>query len=714
MPHRISDNKIIYQNRIYTSYIYGKYGWLSKLFEPLLSEGMYWGEGRTLQEDPDLWICDYAITRTKKTKNLRNSMGGEKGLFTKIRDSEPFAWMIMHAEAEGDFSATIGHPGQFFEVRILEERQVIEVYQIVEVGRRNLRSLVFSSDAYHSHQYLNRKLVNRHKPLMPQAERVGGNMFGGLFTDVGCLVPRPGAGNMQDDPVGSLVITRKSLLSDGDSLSSSTASLGASSDMIVGCSGGDGGSDWEEYVPETWLQGLIPSVFLDEDGLHFWKRSDHTIVGYPTKKTRTELSKYLLNIKPTSSTTGDSLQGQALISAQMINPREETQARPLYLMNLLEASEDTPLGVLAKLVERVETLSHVLVWSYSNAKVGEHAEISFIEFVRLNLRFTLGYDSEENPRFYSLDHDGLFISQTQSLSWTETLPHSLVLEDRFKQLFLLVPRYMMQRPEIIACPFSTSLISQHSDKSGTTGYYLYPVHLSQALLKTPSLASALYLFGIFLLRRKYTLAAQALSWCYTDLPYSQEELRNLSLVNETSMDTHPDAVACRLRLALITLESSTTTVFEIDLNTEYVQYHSRRSHVSLPCRLTLEEEEALLKIAHHPFYTVMSVYFEKVRNVREGKSDAENFFLELPTSPLRGGYDVAMMYARNTPVESFWGQYRYTRPDKSVLTNPYSALIPLLPIKTVIILMDGTRKRMNSKFLGGERSERMRIIFFIS
>lgn len=135
----------------------------------------------------------------------------------------------------------------FYEIRVFEERQIFEVYAIKEVGRRTKRSLVFTSDGYHSMKYLERKLGDRHRPLLLKAERIAGNMLGLLFDAEGNLVPMPGAGSKQDDSFGSLVITRRSLTSDTDE------------------------SDWEEFVPSCWLEGLLPGVFLEKNGLQFWK-----------------------------------------------------------------------------------------------------------------------------------------------------------------------------------------------------------------------------------------------------------------------------------------------------------------------------------------------------------------------------------------------------------------------------------------------------------
>lgn len=150
MPHVVSPEKVIYMNRAYSSYKYGKYGWLSKLLEPLIQESMALPNGRVVGEDPEIWISDYAVTRT------RNLATPKRNAFSEIQNSEPFAWLLMHVDAEGDYSETIGHPGIFYEVRVFEERQIFEVYALEEVGRRNKRSLVFTSDGYHSLKYLNR------------------------------------------------------------------------------------------------------------------------------------------------------------------------------------------------------------------------------------------------------------------------------------------------------------------------------------------------------------------------------------------------------------------------------------------------------------------------------------------------------------------------------------------------------------------------------
>jgi hypothetical protein len=105
MPKVISPEKVVYQNRVYNSYKYGKYGWFSKLFEPLLQEAMELPNGKKVSEDPELWICDYAVMRT------RGLAQPPRNAFSEIQASEPFAWLLMYVEAQGDYAETIGHPG---------------------------------------------------------------------------------------------------------------------------------------------------------------------------------------------------------------------------------------------------------------------------------------------------------------------------------------------------------------------------------------------------------------------------------------------------------------------------------------------------------------------------------------------------------------------------------------------------------------------------
>ena len=136
-------------------------------------------------------------------------------------------------------------------------------------------------------------------------------------------------------------------------------------------------------------------------------------------------------------------------------------------------------------------------------------DISLVELPRLKLRFECKvHHSEGLARLHSLDYADYTISLeagTATEALIQDLPHAVVLEDRLKQKFLLVPNYAVERVPIGLCPLNSELVLKCSEfqqpaamwatdkwcASVQTRFYIYPVHLSRAFLQTPSLAAAL-------------------------------------------------------------------------------------------------------------------------------------------------------------------------------------------------------------------------------
>jgi hypothetical protein len=135
---------------------------------------------------------------------------------------------------------------------------------------------------------------------------------------------------------------------------------------------------------------------------------------------------------------------------------------------------------------------------------------------------------------------------------------------------------------------------------------MYDVHVSGSFLVSKSLAARIYLVLMRLMARDYVAASRLISACATDTPFDGEERWLMSMVKETADDWHPDAHACRLRLALICLECGETQLLEeewkveknnqellsIDLDGYFIQKYN---HVSASCRLLPEDETELMR-----------------------------------------------------------------------------------------------------------------------
>lgn len=148
---------------------------------------------------------------------------------------------------------------------------------------------------------------------------------------------------------------------------------------------------------------------------------------------------------------------------------------------------------------------------------------------------------------------------------------------------------------------------------------------------------------------------------------------------------HPDALACRLRLHLILLESGSELIPLQVLVKTYKSYRDKIAHVSLECKLTLDEEEDLLNT--HALDPFMQDYIRVLKDVLKGKiTEGE---LNLDADPATHcGHLVESFYRTSVTSDfrSFYGNYRcefffvdwvdtcvrYSRPTEKTLKNSKS------------------------------------------
>jgi len=214
------------------------------------------------------------------------------------------------------------------------------------------------------------------------------------------------------------------------------------------------------------------------------------------------------------------------------------------------------------------------------------------------------------------------------------IPHSLLLENAKKDLWLLVPNTPLKRPTVFTCPFSTELLAARSDPrwlaTMDTRFFVYPVHVSHTFLHSATLASTFYLLVLALLSRDYLRCSRLLETCEIDVPLGEEERFVFGMVEQSLHDQHPDAHAIRLKLFVcVWLSGSEGGVGGAggsggvgwkndvqgdpwDLCEEYSNYLRKLGHISAPCRLSPEEEEVVYQ---------QVVFEEKQR--RDPKTGAE-------------------------------------------------------------------------------------------
>ena len=197
MPTRVEGNakSLFFNGRTYVPYTAGACGWVSRLFDNLLTDSL---RNAHVDQKPHVWVENDALRSFEgKSEPSKSSNAGSLS-----------ATMLFYLGPEGDLEETKGHPGAFFEVWALQHRKIVLVFSLQEIGRRVQRQLIYSSDTRFALRSLPQESGERFAPWLPNCRFAGGNMFEGLLSSEGKLIARAGAGKHMDDSAGSLVITR--------------------------------------------------------------------------------------------------------------------------------------------------------------------------------------------------------------------------------------------------------------------------------------------------------------------------------------------------------------------------------------------------------------------------------------------------------------------------------------------------------------------------
>jgi hypothetical protein len=631
-----------YRNRRYIPYQKGDAGWFSEVFDNSIDEflkrcysreegggdrrGQNSDAGNDEEPDMEMWI--------------------ESNTFSS---DDNFRSIVFFAKANGEYEQTKGHPGCWFEAHAIPSSGSsasmsfgrVDVFVLVESARRMQRRLVWSSDSRLSLKDLQISGAERDKPRASLMRFSAGNPFGGFLTEFGKLESRAGAGTMFNVDIYSLRIERTRWLGEGSGWNPSEsvehehsvketelANVGVSIDEKQrGLEIGEG--DTEVFVPAQSLDGLVPQALLEKYA--FWQTGPQTLRGYlqtPHGIPNGYFNRESILIKIANTNDGGATDIPIrAASVATIMRLKRGGARELTLMNIdpssvlpggilekgivpgglrtLSVASDvsSSVGVLVRLRDlfcRIDNLSHVLLWTKSDASVGDYCELSRIELPRLNACFSL-----KGNTLASMDHDGLIISDSPPqhvLRHLKGVRRSLVLENHNGEFFFMCPNFRVMPVKVKACPFSTEVCCDRSPENWSqhmqTRFYVYPVHPSGSFVQTETLASALYLVLLRLLNRDYVSAAPLISTCHTDQKFSVEERWIMSLVNtiendsQDKLDAHPDAHACRLMLALVCLSCGEKVPW--DYAADFDGYIKKNSHISQVCRLSIADERLLM------------------------------------------------------------------------------------------------------------------------
>lgn len=217
----------------------------------------------------------------------------------------------------------------------------------------------------------------------------------------------------------------------------------------------------------------------------------------------------------------------------------------------------------------------------------------------VQMRFKPQVDGHGRLQLFSLGHDGMYISDERSLMLAfhvRHLPHSIVLQNSNHQQHILVPSFPLARPRVRSLPLSTHVIPVRSGEWAEkvqSRVFVYAMHTCGEFLQISSLSSTLYLLMLRLMSRDYQQAAELLATIAPDTTLTQEQVFLVDMIRRTAQDCHPDAHACRLKLAHA-VKQSYQSGMKWDVLEDFGQYLKKLSAVSAACKLSSSEEAALL------------------------------------------------------------------------------------------------------------------------
>jgi hypothetical protein len=393
------------------------------------------------------------------------------------------------------------------EVVVWQHPPVINVFNVVEYGRRHLRVLEYSSNlSVCLHEVDNGE---------PYPDRVGG-----------ILSLSAGVPMTTEEAAPSLLVTR-----------ALNTKLGT-----------------QTFVPPRFLAGLLPSALVEK--YVFWQNENDDIMGYekplemeddddqdetalapeeaPTTRLRITLSKG----SDFDKTGFCNSSAEALVQRIPVFGTDhevdivDSNRPTLTLLNILTAPPSSLLKRVGMLLSRLDNLSNVLVWSDSKVNtVHAQASIDLIELPRVNLAFKAkkieSIDGQVDFRLYSNDYDGLYIAtSTEAREISErllgTISHFIVLQNADNDLFILLPSCALpRRLHTDGMHLSVQVVLDRRNNDwisniGEVRSYLYPIHNSRAFVTTPSLASSLYLLLMHFITGSYREVFKMIESCVSE------------------------------------------------------------------------------------------------------------------------------------------------------------------------------------------------------
>eukprot|EP01127_Copromyxa_protea_P023546 TRINITY_DN884_c0_g2_i3.p1 TRINITY_DN884_c0_g2~~TRINITY_DN884_c0_g2_i3.p1 ORF type:complete len:1271 (-),score=211.25 TRINITY_DN884_c0_g2_i3:1445-5257(-) len=328
-----------YLGETYVHYNRGTCGWASYLLDNFLAEKLKYSS-----VVPEMYFFDVGQLRTFVNKTL---------LLTKEHPTISFLYCLSSNRRELP---------QWYEVHVLPERKILEFFLIFNSGRMAQRHLLATMDQSYSMRFVppEKSSISLNAPRIPEFQKAMGCSWNALNF---CGFQ---SGINWFCPFWSVIVTRRKKKS-----------------------GSYEKSVWEEYIPAQFLESLIPEALCKD--LNFWK-SGNIICGETQKGNQLLEVELLGNGKAVVRKPGylDNIKENDNEEKEYDEDYEQNKVpETLTLLNLHGEPVGTKFDKFAKLFQNLEAWSGVLMWTKSNPKPGEDAEISEIQLPRLNVSFTM-------------------------------------------------------------------------------------------------------------------------------------------------------------------------------------------------------------------------------------------------------------------------------------------------------------------------------------
>lgn len=344
----------------------------------------------------------------------------------------------------------------------------------------------------------------------------------------------------------------------------------------------------ERYVAPQYLSGLLQTHLLKQ--YTFWleapsggSASDGSsattcmLRGYPNQAAKHVLLVHT-QMKPLNAFADANDRVAATVHKHFLEGGQED----LLLLNILSSAPGNDLDTVCRVFNRLEQLSHILVWSTMREE--RQIAVDLVELPRLQLSFRrhasmaapshgpandgdsgsaeppgkisqVAMHGEQNP-LVCVEVPHLHVYCPPGGKWppailqlVEDIPHGVMMMSENQQLVLLVPNLPIVgsggRLEV------DHELNSRTDRDRTASvsslYFTYEVHISKQFLITTSLASALYLLAMRFLCEQYEEAFQLADAIATDRDFDAEEREIFNLLTNTKQFEASDPMGSLLR-----------------------------------------------------------------------------------------------------------------------------------------------------------------------